>query len=95
MHVSGQPELTYSPSHKLTHSHSKLPRDMAEIRPFRGLRYSAAAGPLEDLVAPPYDVLSPEERNALAAKNPRNIVHVTLPEELPDDRSKMVKYARS
>ena len=38
---------------------------MATIRPFRGLRFSNAAGSIEDLVAPPYDVLSKEERDAL------------------------------
>ncbi len=68
---------------------------MAEIRPFRGLRYSPSAGPLHQLVAPPYDVLSQDERDAYAAKNPCNIVHLTLPEGKDDDRSKMVKYAKS
>jgi len=37
---------------------------MAQIRPFRALRYSPAAGPLERLVAPPYDVISAEEHYA-------------------------------
>jgi uncharacterized protein (DUF1015 family) len=59
------------------------------------LRFSDVAGPIEDLVAPPYDVLSQDERNALAAKNPHNIVHLTLPEQHDDDRSQFVKYARS
>jgi len=68
---------------------------MATIRAFRGLRYTPQAGPIEELVAPPYDVLTPEERDAFAAKNPHNIVHLTLPEQKPDDRSKYVKYARS
>jgi len=68
---------------------------MATVRPFKGLRYSDSAGRLEDLVAPPYDVLNEAEREAFAAKNPHNVVHLTLPEQLPDDRSKFVKYARS
>ena len=68
---------------------------MATIRPFRGLRFSAAAGPLADLVAPPYDVISPDEREALAAKNSHNVVQLTLPESASDDRSKFIKYARS
>lgn len=68
---------------------------MATVRPFRGLRFTDAAGPLDDLVAPPYDVLSAEQREAYAAKSPHNIVHLTLPESAPDDRSKFVKYARS
>src|SRR6266487_4315581 len=35
---------------------------MAQVRPFRALRYSPAAGPLRRLVAPPYDVISAQER---------------------------------
>lgn len=68
---------------------------MATVRPFSGLRFNDVAGPLKDLVAPPYDVLSPSERDEYAAKNPANIVHLTLPEQRKDDRSKFVKYARS
>ncbi len=68
---------------------------MATVRPFAGLRFSDATGCLADLVAPPYDVLSDSERDAYAAKNPHNIVHLTLPEQRSDDRSKFVKYARS
>lgn len=68
---------------------------MATVRPFRGLRYTAVAGPLSDLVAPPYDVLSPEERDRFAAKNAQNVVWMTLPEQEAGDRSKYVKYTRS
>ena len=68
---------------------------MAVIRPFSGLRYSAEAGPLDALTEPPYDVLSPAERDGYAVRNPHNVVHLTLPEHKADDRSKYVKYARS
>jgi len=68
---------------------------MAEIRPFHGLRFGAIAGDLAELVAPPYDVLSQEQRDALAARNPHNVVLLTLPEQNADDRSKFVKYTRS
>lgn len=68
---------------------------MATVRPFRGLRFTPDAGPLADLVAPPYDVLSQEERDAYAAKNDHNVVELTLPQGNPDDRSKFVKYAKS
>lgn len=67
---------------------------MAVIRPFRGLRYTDPST-LPTRVAPPYDVLSNAERDALAARDAHNIVHLTLPESRPDDRSKYVKYARS
>ncbi len=53
---------------------------MPEIRPFRALRYGDAAGPLADLVAPPYDVISPQERARYLARSPYNVVHLTLPE---------------
>jgi uncharacterized protein (DUF1015 family) len=68
---------------------------MAVLRPFLGLRYRDAAGTLERLTAPPYDVLTPAEREEYAARSARNIVHVTLPEGKPDDRSKYIRYARS
>lgn len=68
---------------------------MALISPFRALRFTDDAGPLDRLVAPPYDVLSEAQRNELASQSPHNIVHLTLPESQPDDRSKFVRYARS
>ncbi len=54
---------------------------MAELRPFAALRYDEErAGPLESLVAPPYDVLSEQERQAYLDKSPYNVVHLTLPD---------------
>src|SRR6266480_3671552 len=53
---------------------------MAQVRPFRALRYSPAAGPLRRLVAPPYDVISAQEREHYLALDPHNVVHLTLPE---------------
>ena len=55
---------------------------MAVVKPVPALRYgNAAAGPLERLVAPPYDVLSPAERDELRARSPHNVVHLTLPDD--------------
>jgi uncharacterized protein (DUF1015 family) len=52
-----------------------------EIKPFRALRYdTGVAGPLEELVAPPYDVIGPEERARYLEKSPYNVVHLTLPD---------------
>jgi uncharacterized protein (DUF1015 family) len=53
---------------------------MADAQPFRAVRYSGAAGPLADLVAPPYDTVSDAERAQLYARSPYNVAHVTLPE---------------
>jgi uncharacterized protein (DUF1015 family) len=53
---------------------------VADVKPFSALRYDTGlVGPLEDLVAPPYDVIGPEERDALLARSAYNVVHLTLP----------------
>jgi uncharacterized protein (DUF1015 family) len=55
---------------------------VARVSPFRAVRYDErAAGPLERLVAPPYDVLGPEERARYLAESPYNVVHLTLPDD--------------
>jgi uncharacterized protein (DUF1015 family) len=54
---------------------------MPTVRPFRALRYdTAVAGPLEELVAPPYDVISDQQRLDYLARSPYNVVHLTLPD---------------
>ena len=54
---------------------------MPVVKPFRALRYDTAkAGPLEELVAPPYDVIGPADREELRARSPHNVVHLTLPD---------------
>jgi uncharacterized protein (DUF1015 family) len=55
---------------------------MGEVKPFRAERYDEAkAGPLENLVAPPYDVITPEQRREYLARTPYNVVHLTLPDD--------------
>ena len=49
---------------------------MSQFQPFRGLRYTAAAGPLSELLAPPYDVITPAQQRALEERNPRNSVRL-------------------
>jgi uncharacterized protein (DUF1015 family) len=54
---------------------------VAEVRPFRALRYDEqTAGPLDRLVAAPYDVLSAEQRREHLERSPYNVVRLTLPE---------------
>jgi uncharacterized protein (DUF1015 family) len=53
---------------------------VADVRQFRAERYGEAAGPLEELVAPPYDVISPEQRLEYLERSPHNVVHLTLPD---------------
>ncbi|CAN5188680.1 hypothetical protein BH09ACT13_BH09ACT13_14120 [soil metagenome] len=63
---------------------------MADVQPFRAVRYSGAAGALADLVAPPYDAVSDEERERLYTRSPFNVVHVTLPDS-PDDAARLYR----
>jgi uncharacterized protein (DUF1015 family) len=61
------------------------------VEPFRALRYAPdAVADLASVVAPPYDVIDPEERRRLAARDPRNVVRLDLPVaeagEDPDER---------
>ena len=51
---------------------------MPEIQPFAGVVYRGEAGGLERVLAPPYDVITPEQQAELYARDPRNIVHVVL-----------------
>ena len=57
---------------------------MGDIQPFRAVRYAGAAGSLSDLVAPPYDVVDEDQRAALYARSPYNVLHLTLPESVAD-----------
>jgi len=53
---------------------------MAEIRAFRGIRYDPSkVGDLSRVLAPPYDVISPEQREELYARSPYNITRLILP----------------
>jgi uncharacterized protein (DUF1015 family) len=53
---------------------------VAVTRAFRAERYAERAGPLEDLVAPPYDVIDATARTEYLARSPHNVVHLTLPD---------------
>jgi len=53
---------------------------MAEVLPLRALRYDLdAVGSLQDVVAPPYDVIDPPMRAALLERSPYNAVAIDLP----------------
>jgi uncharacterized protein (DUF1015 family) len=52
---------------------------MAKLKPFKGMRFTPAAGVIGDLVCPPYDIISEKERAAYIEKNPHNIIRLELP----------------
>ena len=58
---------------------------MPRFAPFAGLRYDPARVEPAKVIAPPYDVVGPAERAALAARHSANAILVELPE--PDPRT--------
>ena len=54
---------------------------MPRFEPFPGIRYDPARVDVEAVVAPPYDVISAEDRAALADRDPHNVVVVDVPTE--------------
>lgn len=54
---------------------------MPGFSPFRGVRYNAEGGFVDDVIAPPYDVISPSDREALVARSEHNAVRLELPSE--------------
>ena len=54
---------------------------MPIIRPFRGIRYNQSTVNINTVVAPPYDVISPDQQNRLDGKDPYNIVRLILGRE--------------
>jgi uncharacterized protein (DUF1015 family) len=68
---------------------------MADVQPIKTLRYDPEmAGPLEDLIAPPYDVIDDELRAELAGRNPYNVVEIDLPESYEGAAEKLGEWRR-
>lgn len=69
---------------------------MAVIVPFRGISYDPAkVGDFSRVVAPPYDVISPETQEVLYRRHPQNIVRLILNQETPQDNARDNRYTRS
>jgi uncharacterized protein (DUF1015 family) len=69
---------------------------MADIRAFRAFRYDLGrAGPLADLVAPPYDVIDPPLQQALYQRSPYNVIRLILNREEPADDERNNRYTRA
>ena len=57
---------------------------MATVRAFKGLRFTDKAGNISELVCPPYDIISEDERKQYIEKNPCNIIRLELPKDGTD-----------
>jgi len=58
---------------------------VARFEPFTGIRYDLRRCRLDDVVAPPYDVIDAAQRAELAQRDPHNAVHIDLPSEADGD----------
>ena len=69
---------------------------MADVVPFHGLRFDESkAGPLAELISPPYDVISDADREALYARSPYNVVRLEEGDAQPDEGTTNNKYTRA
>ncbi|MBN2295154.1 MAG: DUF1015 domain-containing protein [Pirellulales bacterium] len=69
---------------------------MPEIEAFRAIRYDLGhVGSLSDVIAPPYDVISPEMQNELYRKHPCNSVRLILNRKEPGDTPEDNSYSRA
>ena len=65
---------------------------MARIRPFRAWRYDRPECDISAVIAPPYDVITPAMRQALADRDPVNVVAVELPQGSDEPSAADSKY---
>ena len=58
---------------------------MTEIRPFKGIIYNTSRVRGDEVVAPPYDIITPEMKDALYEKSPYNIVRIDFGKDQAND----------
>lgn len=68
---------------------------MARVIPFRGVLYKNDRVKGDDVIAPPYDIITPELRERLYQRSPYNIVQVDFGKEMPNDNDTKNKYVRA
>ena len=69
---------------------------MIEVIPFNGLLYNLEiVGSLDEVTAPPYDVISPDQQEALYQKNSHNVVRLIFGKGSDQDSDTDNRYTRS
>jgi uncharacterized protein (DUF1015 family) len=64
------------------------------LKPFRALRYDpGTVGPLDAVVSPPHDVITPDRREALVTASPYNAVRLLNPES-PEEAARLLRAWR-
>lgn len=69
---------------------------MAQIKPFKAIRYDeAVVGELSKVTSPPYDIISPEDRVYYHKLHPNNFVRLVLGEEFATDNESDNRFTRA
>ncbi len=68
---------------------------MAQIRPFRALRYNPQLVPVPLVVTQPYDKITPAMQDRYYSASPYNLVRIILGKSSPDDRATSNVYTRA
>ena len=69
---------------------------MADVRPFRALRYNPQlVGTLANIICPPYDIITPEVQSVLYQRSPYNMVRLEAGQSLPSDTASNNSYTRT
>ena len=68
---------------------------MVKVKSFKALRYNLSRVDIEKVMAPPYDIISEEERKKLYSTSGYNIVRIDYGEEEPGDSEIDNKYTRA
>lgn len=69
---------------------------LAEIAPFRGIRYdTSVTGDLSKVVSPPYDIISPDDRVYYHKLHQNNFVRLILGEEFDTDNDTDNRFTRA
>ncbi|HKA60920.1 MAG TPA: DUF1015 domain-containing protein [Methylomirabilota bacterium] len=70
--------------------------NMADVQAFRGWRYDLGqVGNLSDVIAPPYDVIGPEQQTKLYQQHPCNVIRLDLNRVEPGDTDTNARYERA
>ncbi len=68
---------------------------MPKVLPFRAWKYNSKKVKLEDVVAPPYDVVTEEEVKEFKEKSPYNIFHLEIPETYESAKIHLESWIKS
>ena len=70
-------------------------KSMVKVAPLKGLVYNLEKVNINDVIAPPYDVISSKEQGELYNKSPYNIVKLILGKINSDDSESNNRYTRA